>query len=280
MADQRVADVGAGAGQHVDDTGREDLGQDLGEGQRAQWRPGRWLEHGRVAGRQRGAELPGGHVERVVPRRDRGHDPDRVAPDDRGMAGHELVGGQAVHHPRGAGEEAEQVDAHADLVDGGTDRLAGVGALEPPELFGPSLERIGQLEQQQRAILRRRLLPGLEGGRGRPDGAIHVLGRAGRDIADGLVVGGVDDVRRPAVGGIHELATDELLVGLDALEGVGHWGASWVIHRSAGSSAVHRSAGRSVVPPRAPRDAAPHRPPPARAAPVSEPAGRSAPGAR
>ena len=173
------------------------------------------------------------------------------------MAGHELVGGEAVHHPRRAGEEAEQVDAHADLVDGGTDRLAGVGALEPPELVGPSLERIGQLEQQQRAILRRRLLPGLEGGRGRPDGAIHVLGRAGRDDPDGLVVGGVDDVRRPAVGGIHELATDELLVGLDALEGVGHWGASWVIHRSAGSSAVHRSAGRSGVPPRAPSDRRP-----------------------
>ena len=85
-----------------------------------------------------GPELPGGHVERVVPRRDRGDDADRVAPDDRGVAGHELVGGEAVHDPRRAGEEAEQVGADADLVDGGTDRLAGVGALEPAELVGPS----------------------------------------------------------------------------------------------------------------------------------------------
>ena len=35
MADERVADVGARAGQDVDDAGREDLGEDLGEGQGA-----------------------------------------------------------------------------------------------------------------------------------------------------------------------------------------------------------------------------------------------------
>ena len=41
------------------------------------------------------------------------------------------------------------------------------------------------------------------------------------------VVGRVDDVGRPAVRGIDELAADELLVGLDSLEGVGHGSASW-----------------------------------------------------
>ena len=197
------------------------------------------------------------------------------------MAGHELVGGEAVHDPRRAGEEAEQVGADAISSMAAPTGLPAFGALEPAELVGLGLERIGDLEQQQRAVLRRRLLPGLEGRRGRLDRAVDVLGRAGRDVRDDLVVGRVDDVGRPAVGGIHELAADELLVRLDALEGVGHWGASWMVHRSAGSSAVHRSASRSAVPPRAPsgvrrrRHAAS-----ADAAPVSGRAGPSAPRAR
>ncbi len=220
-ADQRVADVRAGAGQDVDDAGREDLGQDLGEGEGAQRRPGGRLQDDRVAGRQGRTELPGGHVERVVPRRDRGDDADRVAPDDRGVAGHELVGGQAVHDARGAGEEAEQVRTDADLVDGGADRLAGVGALEAAELVGVGFERVGDLEHQERAILRRRLLPGLEGlGRG-VHRAVDVLLRARRDVGDDLVVGRVDDVRGAPVGGIHEVPADELLVGLHCLERVG-----------------------------------------------------------
>ena len=59
------------------------------------------------------------------------------------------------------------------------------------------------------------------------DGAVDVLRRARRDVGDDLVVGRIDDVGRPAVGGVDELAADELLVGLDALEGVGHGTASW-----------------------------------------------------
>ena len=95
----------------------------------------------------------------------------------------ELVGRQAVHDARGAGEEAEEVGADGHLVDGGPDRLAGVGALESAELVGPRLEGVGDLEQEQRAILRGRLLPGLEGGLGGVDRAVHVLERARRDVA-------------------------------------------------------------------------------------------------
>ena len=48
-------------------------------------------------------------------------------------------------------------------------------------------------------------------------------------MGDDLVVGRVDDIGRPPVGGLHELAADELLVGLHAVEDVGHLGASWAL---------------------------------------------------
>ena len=138
------------------------------------------------------------------------------------MARHELVRRESVHHARRPGEEAEQVDAGGHLVDGRADRLAGVCTLEPPELVGLRLERVGDLEQQQRAVLRCRVLPFLErGGRG-VDSPVDVLLRARRDVGDHLVVGGVDDLGRLAVGSIDEVAADELLVGLGSFERLGH----------------------------------------------------------
>ena len=95
--------------------------------------------------------------------------------------------------------------------------------------------RVGDLQQEQGSILRGRLLPGLEGGLGRVDRAVDVLGRAGRHVRDDLVVRRIDDLGRPAVGGIDELAADELLIGLDSLEGVGHGMASWGVTGRVGS---------------------------------------------
>ena len=105
----------------------------------------------------------------------------------------------------GAGEEAEQVGADGHLVDGGADRLARVRALEAAELVALGLERVGDLEEEQRAVLGRRLLPRREGRLGGIDRAVDVLGGARRDLRDDLVVGRVDDVGRPAVGGVDEL---------------------------------------------------------------------------
>jgi hypothetical protein len=62
------------------------------------------------------------------------------------VTGHELVRGEAVHHARRSREEAEEIDARVHLVDRGTDRLAGIGALESTELVGLGLEGIGDLE--------------------------------------------------------------------------------------------------------------------------------------
>ena len=97
------------------------------------------------------------------------------------MAGHVLVGRLALHHPRRAGEEAQVVDDHRDLVDRRADRLAGVLRLEPAELVGPRLDRVGELEQQQAPLGGRRVLPGLEGGRRGIDGPVDVLRRGRLD---------------------------------------------------------------------------------------------------
>ena len=64
-----------------------------------------------------GAELPGRHHQRIVPRRDRGDDADRIAADHRGVAGQVFAAptmpGMRAHR---AGEEAEAVDDRRDLV--------------------------------------------------------------------------------------------------------------------------------------------------------------------
>jgi hypothetical protein len=94
-------------------------------------------------------------------------------------------------------------------------------------LVGSGLELVGELEQEQRAVLRGRLLPGFECLRGRLHGAIDVFGSARRHVGDDLVVRRVDDLGGATVRGVDERATDELLVGLDALERFGHGTASW-----------------------------------------------------
>ena len=198
------------------------------EDQRGQRRPGGRLEDDRVAGHQRRPDLPAGHHDRVVPRRDRGDHADRLASDQARVAGEVLVGGLALEDAAGAGEEAQVVDDHRDLVDRRTDRLARVLRLDPADLVGPRLDRVGQLEHQQAAVLGRRVLPA---SRRRVAaalrGPIDVL-RPGRlDVGDDLSVGRVLDGQRLAAGAVDPGSADELLVGLDALEGVGHGTASW-----------------------------------------------------
>ncbi len=90
------------------------------------------LEDDRVAGRQRRADLPAGHVERVVPGRDRRHHADRVAADERGVAGQVLVGGLALDDPRRTREEAQVVDHGRDLVAGRPSGLPPLRLSSPP----------------------------------------------------------------------------------------------------------------------------------------------------
>ena len=206
----------------------------------------RRLQDDRVAGRQRRPELPRGHVQRVVPGCDGGDHADRIAPDDGGVTGCELVGRKAVHHPRRTGEEPEQVSADGHLVDGGADRLAGVGAFETAQLLAPPLEGVGDLEQHQRAILRRRLAPLGERLLRRVDRPVDVLGRARGHAGDDLVVGRVDHLGGPSVRGVDELPADELPIGLDALEDVGHGRPSWDVVQQAGRVSGHPTPSRKA----------------------------------
>ena len=100
---------------------------------------------------------------------------------------------------------------------------------------------VGDLEQEQRAVLRGRLLPGLR----RPSSAASTArstssAELAGTLRDDLVVGRVHDLGRAPVGGVHELAADELLVRLDAFEGVGH-GIGLLGVTGSGGKCRHRS---------------------------------------
>ena len=138
------------------------------------------------------------------------------------MAGEVLGRREALGDARGTREEAEEIDTDGDLVDRGADRLARVLALEPAQLVRPGLERVRDLQQDQRAVLGRRVLPGLEGGLGGVHRAIDVLGGARRHVRDDLGVRRVLDLEGLAARRRDELAVDELLVRLDPLHHVGH----------------------------------------------------------
>jgi hypothetical protein len=56
---------------------------------------------------------------------------------------------EAVHDPRSAGEEPEEVGADRDLVDRRPDRLAGVGRLEPAQLVARRVERAGDPQEMR-----------------------------------------------------------------------------------------------------------------------------------
>ena len=131
---ERAAGV-AVAADDVEDARREELGGDLGHQERRGRRRVARLEHDRVAGRERGADLPRGHQQRVVPGRDLPDDADRLAAHERGHAAHVLAGRTPVEDARGAREEADLVDHRRDLL-GGRERtrLAGVLDLGGDEL--------------------------------------------------------------------------------------------------------------------------------------------------
>ena len=67
-----------------------------------------------------------------------------------------------------------------------------------PELVGPSLEGVRELEQEQAAVLRRGVLVGLEGRVRGVDRAVDVLLRRCGDLGDDLPLAGILDVERLA----------------------------------------------------------------------------------
>ena len=151
------------------------------------------LEHDRVAGRERGRDLPRRHHQRVVPRRDLADDADRLAPDHRRST---RARTRPAAWPSGragrAGHEAQAVRRAGHLFDGGAARLADVQGLELAELLGVLVERVGELVQDLEPLGRGGVAPvAEEGPLGRLDGVVDVLGGRTRDGGDHLAGRGV-----------------------------------------------------------------------------------------
>ena len=117
------------------------------------------LEHDRVAGEQRGTELPGGDDERVVPRNDGRHHAERLAANQRQVvrAGRrdlvvELVGELGVI--RDGVRRLRYV--HIDGVD---DRLADIERLEHRKALEIAADELREAQQHPLALLWIRAAP-------------------------------------------------------------------------------------------------------------------------
>ena len=196
---------------HVQDARRKVLRADLPEDRGRQRRLLGGLEHDAVARRERRADLPDGHHQRVVPGSDLTDDADRLAPQHRRVARHVLPCGAALEAACGAGEEAQVVDDHWDLVAGRLQRLADVGGLEARELLATLLDRRGDRQQRARTLSRRRLRPPAEGRVGRLHGRVDVGGSRARRRGDRLAGRRVEDLLAAAVGDGARLASDQVL---------------------------------------------------------------------
>ena len=164
---------------------------------------GRVLEEPDVAGHQGRGREPGHLPQRVVPRHDGQHRPQRLVGDEaqRGVHQHPPVGEEALPV---LGEPAEAGGALGHLPLGLGERL--------PHLGGDDVGDVGQLALQQLGHRHQQSGPLLEGG-GRPLGgrplrqveaAIHLGGVEGLERLDELAGGGVGGGQwRSGVGGGH-----------------------------------------------------------------------------
>ena len=107
------------------------------EFERAEWRVARRLQLHRVPDDERGGDLPHGHHDRIVPRRDRPDDPDRFPPEDRRSVPGELPG--ALRLERSAGPALAA--AHD----------AGLGVLIKEALANGRLTDRGEIRELTRA---------------------------------------------------------------------------------------------------------------------------------
>ena len=196
------------------------LGGQLRERERDDRRLLRGLEDDRVAGRQRRAELPGRHQDRVVPRHHQPDDADRLARDERERGGPGRAD-LAVDLVDRLGEVAEVRRRAVDLALGAADRLAHVERDHQREPVAVALDQVGEPEQDGPALARRDPRPGarLEGAPGDGHRAIDVLAVARGDVEQRLAADRAHAREGRAGGGVDELAVDERLTAEPA--GVG-----------------------------------------------------------
>src|SRR5262245_10040915 len=170
------------------------LTRELGDSEGRHARLLRRLDDDRVAGRQRGPELPGEHQDREVPGQYAPDDADRLAHDHgNGIVAArrdlivDLVSGLGV--PFDAIESLRNVD-RLDVVDG----LATLEAFDDRELVLVAADQLGELDHRLLAPgrMQPRPGPGLEGFSRLADGQIDICLRAGRDPIEQLAGSRVD----------------------------------------------------------------------------------------
>ena len=203
MRHERRAGRLALPGHDVQHPGRQDVLGDLREAQCGEGRELGGLEHHRVPRRQRGTELPRRHVERVVPRRDRRHDTDRVAAEERRVVLHVLTGGPAFHEAGTGREEPPVVDGEVHLELDDRTRLPDVADLEILDRLHVVRDRVGDLAQHLEPDAGRRAGPRLERLRRGADRLVDVFPVAGGDLVEQLAgrrvahLVGLSGLRRP-----------------------------------------------------------------------------------
>ena len=213
VAAERLAGGLAEAGEDVEHAVRDArLGGQLGERERDDRRLLRGLEDDRVARRQRRAELPGRHQQRVVPRHDQPDHADRLARDERERRRSRRPD-LAVDLVDRLGEVAEVGRRAVDLALRAADRLAHVERDHQREPVAVALDQVGQPQEDGAARARREPRPraGLEGAPGHRDRAVDVLGVAGRDVEQRLAGERADAREGRARRGVGELPVDERL---------------------------------------------------------------------
>jgi hypothetical protein len=171
----------AGPGDDVHDTlGDARVERDPLELERGERRELGGLQHDRVAGGERRAELPARDREREVPGRDQPDDAERLPEGHVDAARH---GDRPARVPLGRARViAERLDDHAHLAARIRDRLAGVARLELRELLEHLLERVREPVEQGGAVARGHGAPGREGGLGARHGGVGLLDARLRDL--------------------------------------------------------------------------------------------------
>ena len=220
MIDQRFADHASGAGNDVQNAGRQSCFErqlaDAQCGKRSQFGG---LHHDGAAAGQRRRQFPHPDHQREIPGHDGGNDANRL--------------------PHGVGERffPRRDDLAADLVgpagvvsqriDGGgqvlpqhaRDRLAGIEAFKGCDLVGVLLHQVGQTEQDLTALRGAHAAPGaLERATRCRDGAIDVGLVAFSHRCDDLFVGRIEGLERATGGGRDVPAVDQQQPGLGGCE--------------------------------------------------------------
>ncbi|HYB47821.1 MAG TPA: NAD-dependent succinate-semialdehyde dehydrogenase, partial [Streptosporangiaceae bacterium] len=197
-------------GQHVDHAvGHARLGQQASDGQRGQRGLRGRLEHDRAAGRQRRADLAGGHRGREVPRRDQHRDAHRLAHDQDLVRPGRRLHQHAFHPHRLFGVPAEELGRVGCLGPRVTQRLAVLGGHQLREGLGMLGHQLEGPAQAFRALPRRGRGPAGQRALGRADRVQRVLDGAVRDLHERVLGGGVDDAERAAVPSADPLTADQ-----------------------------------------------------------------------